>query len=117
MKLDSKKKTEGFSKFSQCYDLSTGVLSEINSFKALFLAKKNTQKKLNIYMTYANQFLHGQCTGMHTIQRYLSRLHNVTSACSAFCWQELLSSPVDTYLLKSNIRPTTIINGRFTHCQ
>ena len=32
----SQKKTEGFSKFLQCYDLSTGVLSEINSFMALF---------------------------------------------------------------------------------
>ena len=41
----SKKKTEGFSKFLQCYDLSTGVLSEINSFRALFLAKKIHKKK------------------------------------------------------------------------
>ena len=36
MRLDSQKKTEGFSKLLQCYDLSTGVLSEINSFRALF---------------------------------------------------------------------------------
>ena len=46
MRLDSQKKTEGFSKFLQCYDLSTSVLSEINSFRALFLAKKIHKEKV-----------------------------------------------------------------------
>ena len=45
MILDSQKKIEEFSKFLQCYDLSTGVLSEINFFRALFLAKKIDKKK------------------------------------------------------------------------
>src|SRR5882724_670904 len=75
LNLTLKKKLEGFSNFPQCYDLSTIAMGELNTFRALFLAKKNTQKNWNASMVHTNHFIHGQCTGMNVIQRCLSHLH------------------------------------------
>ena len=44
--------------FLQCYDLSTGVLSEINSFRASFLAKKIHKKRINTSIAHTNHFKH-----------------------------------------------------------
>ena len=52
MKLDSQKNTEGFSKFPQCYVFLPGIISEINSFQAQFLARKIHKKMWNTSIVY-----------------------------------------------------------------
>ena len=55
--------TEGFSKLPQCYDIFNDVLSEINPFRALLLAKKKYTKIMeyfygtNKYSTFFVYFL------------------------------------------------------------
>ena len=72
MRLDSQKKTEGFSKFLQCYDLYTGVLSEINSFRAPFLAKKIHKKRVILLLHTLIILCKQCCTRMSAVWRCLS---------------------------------------------
>ena len=108
MRLDSqKKKTEGFSKFLQCYVLSTGVLSEINSFRALFLAKK-IHKKGNTSIAHTNHFRQCQCMRMSAVWRCLSHQWTWQAPIRCFARRAILAPWHIKHILLH--QPTTIIH-------